>query len=66
LPFIDRYRITIMRQIGRSLQIVGLALPPLSIVMQLMGSIKANQMLVMLVACVCLFFIGRIVEGYAR
>jgi hypothetical protein len=55
-----------MRQIGRMLQVVGLTVPPLTIVMQLMGSIKANQMLLMLVACVCVFGIGRIIEGYGR
>ena len=55
-----------MRQLGRFLQIVGLTLPPLSILMQLMDSIKANQMLVMLVASVCVFLIGRVLEGYGR
>ncbi len=55
-----------MRQLGRLLQMIGLAAPPLSILMQLMGSIKANQMLVMLVASVCVFLIGRILEGHGR
>ncbi|MEX2111656.1 MAG: hypothetical protein WD845_00635 [Pirellulales bacterium] len=55
-----------MHQIGRGLQFLGLSVPPLSIVMQLSGSISLGQMLTMLVASVCLFGIGRIAEGYAR
>jgi hypothetical protein len=53
-----------MRALGRLLQVVALALPPLSIVLQLRGIIKANTMLVMLVAAVSLFYIGRLMEGY--
>jgi hypothetical protein len=55
-----------MHQLGRLLQIIGLTAPPLSMFMQLTGGIKANQMLVMLVASVCVFIIGRILEGYAK
>lgn len=55
-----------MRSIGRGLQLLGLALPPVSIVLQLSQSITLGQMLVMLVAAVCLFGMGRIVEGYVR
>jgi hypothetical protein len=54
-----------MRSFGRGLQFLGLALPPLAILMQLSESISLGQMLTMLVASVCLFGIGRIVEGYA-
>jgi len=54
-----------MRVLGRSLQLVALATPPLSIVLQLRGIIKANTMLVMLVAAVSLFYIGRLIEGYS-
>lgn len=43
---------------------LGLAVPPLSIVLQLAGSISQGQMLAMLLASVCLFGIGRITEGY--
>jgi hypothetical protein len=35
-------------------------------IMQLGGSISLGQMLTMLVASVCVFGIGRIVEGYSR
>ncbi len=55
-----------MYSIGRGLQLLGLTVPPLSIIMQLSGSITLGQMLTMLVASVCVFGIGRIVEGYAR
>ena len=51
-----------MPSIGRLLQIVGLTLPPLSIVLQF-GAVK---MFASLVFSVCLFLIGRIIEGYAR
>jgi hypothetical protein len=53
-----------MRLFGRLLQFLALVAPPLSIVLQLREAIKANTMLVMLVAAVSLFYIGRLVEGY--
>jgi hypothetical protein len=55
-----------MRSTGRGLQLLGLALPPLAVVLQLSEAISLGQMLTMLVAAVCVFGIGRIVEGYAR
>lgn len=55
-----------MRSLGRGMQLLGLTLPPLSIVMQLMETITLGQMLTMLVAAACLFGIGRIIEGYSR
>ena len=54
-----------MRSFGRALQLLGLAVPPLAIVLQLAESITLGQMLTMLVASVSLFLIGRIVEGFA-
>lgn len=54
-----------MRAIGRGLQILALALPPLAMVMQLSEAITLGQMLTILVAAVCSFGIGRILEGYA-
>ena len=54
-----------MRGLGKAMQLVGLAAPPLSILMQLSGTIDTKQMLTMLVASVCLFGIGRIIEGYS-
>jgi hypothetical protein len=55
-----------MRGLGRGLQWLGLAVPPLGIFMQLSETISLGQMLTMLLAAVCLFWIGRLVEGYAR
>ena len=55
-----------MHNIGRLLQFIGLAVPPLSIFLQLTEAISLGQMLTMLVASVCSFGIGRILEGYAR
>ena len=54
-----------MRSLGHYLQLLGLALPPLSIVLQLSGSISLGRMLVMLLAAASMFGIGRILEGYA-
>jgi hypothetical protein len=54
-----------MQFIGRVLQMVGLGLPPLSIVLQLQQTIDVRTMLVMLVSGVCAFYLGRLVEGYA-
>ena len=55
-----------MRWLGHKLQLVGLILPPLGILLQLGSVISTGKMLTMLVAAVCLFFIGRILEGYSR
>jgi hypothetical protein len=55
-----------MRWLGRQMQVVGLIVPPLGIVLQLASIISTGKMLTMLVAAVCLFFIGRILEGYSR
>ena len=54
-----------MRAIGRAGQLAGLALPALAILLELNHRISLGQMLVMLVAAVCCFWIGRILEGYA-
>ncbi len=55
-----------MRSFGKALQISGLTVPPLSMLLQLSQVISLGQMLAMLLGSVCLFGIGRIVEGYAR
>jgi hypothetical protein len=54
-----------MRGIGKVGQFLGLALPALAIVLELNHTISLGQMLMMLVAAVCCFWIGRILEGYA-
>lgn len=53
-----------MRAFGRLLQHLGLIIPPLAIVLQLANTIQVRQMLVMWVAAMCLFWIGRLLEGY--
>jgi len=55
-----------MRTFGRLLQRIALVLPPLSIVLQLGGALPLGSMLVMLIAAVALFYIGRLVEGLAQ
>ncbi|MBI3837209.1 MAG: hypothetical protein HY288_04650 [Planctomycetia bacterium] len=55
-----------MRSLGRGLVLLGLAVPLLAILMQLSETISLGQMIAMAVAGACLFWIGRIVEGYAR
>ncbi|MEI6241562.1 MAG: hypothetical protein WCR51_14345 [Planctomycetia bacterium] len=54
-----------MRAIGRFGQLLGLGIPVFAVVLQLGGRLLPSQMLVMLVAAVCCFWIGRILEGYA-
>lgn len=51
--------------VGRFGQFLGLAIPALAVLLELNRSISLGQMLMMLVAAVCCFWIGRIVEGYA-
>ena len=61
-----------MRPFARLLQIVGLVLPPLALVMQLLKDghgrplVSVGQMLTMLVAGVSAFWLGRIIEGYSQ
>lgn len=52
--------------IGRCGQMLGLGIPAVAILLELNRAITLGQMLAMLVAAVCCFSIGRILEGYAR
>lgn len=54
-----------MQAIGHWMQKGSLLLLPLAIVLELAHAISLGQMLVGLVFFGCLFWIGRIVEGYA-
>ncbi len=54
-----------MRVFGQLLQRVGLFIPPLAIVLQLLNAISLRDMLVALVAAVSAFWLGRLIEGYA-
>jgi len=55
-----------LRAVGRFLQIAGLSLPILAIFMQITDQVSVGKMLVMAVAAIAMFYIGRILEGYAR
>jgi hypothetical protein len=55
-----------MTAIGRLGQFLGLTIPAVAVVLELNHAISLGQMLVMLVAAVCCFWIGRLVEGYSR
>jgi hypothetical protein len=52
------------------LQMAGLVLLPLSMVLELTGSLGrsfgVSQMVIMLVFGLSIFYLGRFVEGYAR
>ena len=54
-----------LRAIGRLGQMLGLVIPALAVVLELNHSISLGRMLVMLVAAICCFWIGRILEGLA-
>jgi hypothetical protein len=60
-----------MRAFGKLLQVLGLALLPLSMVLDLLGGsdpyrpFGVSQMVLMLGFGVAAFFIGRILEGYS-
>ena len=54
-----------LRAIGKAGQLVGLGMPLFAIILELNHRISLGQMLVMLVASVCCFSIGRILEGFA-
>jgi len=57
--------VNVMRAAGRCAQFFGLTLPAVAIVLELQHVVSLGQMLVMLVAAVCCFGIGRILESYA-
>ena len=56
----------LLRVVARFGQLLGLGIPVFAMILQLNGRIRPSQMLVMLVAAVCCFGIGRILEGFAR
>lgn len=55
-----------MKPLGRGLQWVALVLLPLAMILQIDERITLGQMLTLWIAGISLFWIGRIVEGYAR
>ena len=55
-----------LRAIGKAGQFLGLTVPAVAILLELNHRISLGQMLMMRVAAVCCFWIGRILEGYSR
>ncbi|HVX16003.1 MAG TPA: hypothetical protein VHC22_32765 [Pirellulales bacterium] len=53
-----------MYKIARTMQVASLMLLPLSMMLQIAHRLTVGQMLIVMVAGFCLFWIGRIVEGY--
>lgn len=58
-----------MKEIGRTMQLVGLIALPLSMFLELTGSLGrsfgVSQMVIMLVFGTATFYFGRIIEGYS-
>ena len=54
-----------LSSVGRLLQTAALVALPVSMVVQLAGGITLKEMLVLMVAGVSAFWLGRIIEGYA-
>ena len=58
------------RSFGRLLQLIGLITLPVFIVLELTGSLSRDSgvadLLLAMVFGLALFYVGRIVEGYAR
>ena len=61
-----------MRRVARFFQHVGLILPPLAILLQLLPSrpgglpvLSVGHMLALVLFAILLFYLGRILEGYA-
>ena len=55
-----------MRLIGQISQRLGLIFPAFAIILELNHVISLGQMLMVLVVSVCLFVIGRILDGYGQ
>jgi hypothetical protein len=60
-----------IRALGKAMQVAGLVILPIAMLMQLTGGIRAptgpfsvSAMLILMVAGVAVFCLGRIVEGY--
>jgi len=63
---IPREERRMLRAIGKAGQLLGLTVPAVAILLELNHRISLGQMLMLLVAAVCCFWIGRIHEGYSR
>jgi len=58
-----------MRKLGRGLQILALVLLPVSMLMQVSNvlgrQLHVSEMVIMLIAGIAAFMLGRMIEGYA-
>jgi hypothetical protein len=57
-----------MRHFGKFLQLVGLTVPLVAMYLEISGGFVRDgvaDLLLAMVASVCAFYIGRIIEGYA-
>jgi membrane protein DedA with SNARE-associated domain len=55
-----------MQSLGRLLQLLALIGLPVTIPLQLNHVINVAAMVGLMVGSICLFYIGRLIEGYAR
>jgi hypothetical protein len=62
-----------VRSLGKLMQVLGMAILPVAMVMQLTGGLRAptggvtvSVMLILMVFGAGLFGLGRLIEGYAR
>lgn len=63
LPLGERaVSLPVMQQLARLLQLAGLTVPPLALLAQLSNFITAGQMLGFLVASVCMFSLGYLLQ----
>jgi hypothetical protein len=65
------YNPVMIRSLGKAMQVTGLVILPIAVLMQLTGGVRAptgsfsvSAMLILMVAGVALFLVGRLVEGY--
>ena len=56
--------VRLMQAVARMLQAVGLAIPPLAIIAQLLERISVGQMLQFLVVSVALFCVGYLLQQF--
>jgi hypothetical protein len=67
--FTAAYHESMLRQVGRLLQLLALVILPVSMVLQLTNTLGrqlyVSEMVIMLVFGVAAFGVGRIIEGYA-
>ena len=54
-----------MKSFGRILQFAALTILPVAMIVQLGGALRPAQLLVALVFGVAIFYLGRMIEGYA-